>query len=331
MLHSSAPDHRPPIWLPDPYGGEEVPFIPAEESSAALHRQMSDEARSWRAAAATADAGAAVPACDPMGPSVARYRETMADLGIETVAGGIEVLVATLPPAVDGQVCGTYFTIDRWCRVRRDIPAPDGSIIEAGQEAFLSLLWLPDLGEPGSDAEQATVIDVGGILGLASTVELMWCRGIGWIPSPFKSHEPALLVVIVRGGSGHLSVWAMRSQAPESPLHLTDSSIKARIGLLSGPKKRWLRYWRNIRGERATPPELHGVLSRLERDSAWLAPDDARVLQATGDVAAMRATDPDAFSALHGEVLSLEPPLAMGATVETLDAVDDARAQLTLR
>ena len=82
-----------------------MPFIPAEESSVALHLQMSDEARAWRAAAAAADAGATVPTCDPMGPPVARYRGTMDELGIETVAEGIDVLMATLPPAVDGQVC----------------------------------------------------------------------------------------------------------------------------------------------------------------------------------------------------------------------------------
>lgn len=306
-------------------------FIPAEESSSALSGQMSAEARAWRRAAVAADSGAAVPACAPMGPSIARYRETMEDLGIQTVAGGIEVLVATLPPAVDGQVCGTYFTIDRWCRLRRDIPAPDGPIITAGQEAFMSLLWLPDLGEPGTAGEQEAVIDVGEILGLASTVELMWWRGLGWVRSPFQSQSTALLVAIVRGGSGHLSVWAVQSETPERPLHLRDSSIKARIGLLSGTQRRWLRYWRNIRGERATPPELHGVLSLLERDSAWLAPDNERVLQATGDVAALRTDDPDAFTALHGEVLSLEPPLAMGATAETLDAVDGATAQQALR
>ena len=309
-----------------------MPFIPAEESSAALHLQMSDEARAWRAAAAAADAGVSVPACDPMGMPVARYREIMDELGIESVAEGIEVLVATLPPAVDGQVCGTYFTIDRWCRLRHDVPASGGQDIEAGQEAFMSLLWLPDLAEPGSAAEQETVIEVGRILGLASTVELMWCRGIGWVQSPFKLQSPARLVVVVRGGSGHLSVWAMQSHAPESPLHLSDSSIKARISLLSEAKRRWLRYWRNIRGEHATAPELHGVLCRLEREGAWLVPDDERIVQATGDVAALRADSPDAFSALHGEVLSLEPPLAMGATAETLDAVDDAtRAQQALR
>ena len=330
---SSTPNQRTAIWLPDPYGGQgEVPFIPAEESSVALHLQMSDEAIAWRTAAAAADAGATVPTCDPMGPPVARYRRTMDELGIETVAEGIDVLMATLPPAVDGQVCGTYFTIDRWCRLRHDIPAPGGLVVAAGQEAFVSLLWLPDLGGSDSAAEQETVIEVGGILGLASTVELMWCRGIGWVESPFKSQSPALLVVIVRGSSGHLGVWALQSQAPESPLHLSDSSIKARISLLSGHKRRWLRYWRNIRGERATAPELHGVLSRLERERAWLAPDDQRIVQATGDVAALRADAPDAFSALHGEVLSLEPPLAMGATAETLDAVDDAtRAQQALR
>ena len=320
------------VWLPDPYGGaREVSFIPAEESPAALHRQMSADARAWRKAAVAADSGAAVPACAPMGPSIARYRKTMLDMGIETVSGGIEVIVATLPPAVDGNVCGAYFTIDRWCRLSRDIPASDGPIIQAGQEAFMAFLWLPDLSEPGSAAEQDAVIDVGGLLGLAATVELMWWRGLGWVRSPFQSQSPALLVTILRGSTGHLSVWAVQSEEPERPLHLTDSSINARIGLLSGAQRRWLRYWRNIRGERATPPELHGVLSLLERDSAWLAPDAERVLRATGDVATLRADDPDAFSALHGEVLSLEPPLAMGATAETLDAVEGATAHQALR
>lgn len=320
------------VRLPDPYGGErEVLFIPGEESAAALHRQMGEDARAWRKAAVAADSGASVPACAPMGPPIARYRETMQELGIETVAGGVEVLVATLPPAVDGKMCGLYFTIDRWCRLRRDIPASDGLIVRAGQEAFMSVLWLPDLGEPGSAAEQQAVVSVGELLGLASSVELMWWRGLGWIPSPFRSQSPALLVTIVRGGSGHLSVWAVQPEEPERPLHLTDSSINARIALLSGAQRRWLRYWRNIRGESATAHELHGILSLLERDGAWLAPDDERVLRATGDVAALRADDPDAFSALHGEVLSLEPPLAMGATAETLDAVDDATALQALR
>ena len=325
---SSTPNQRTAIWLPDPYGGQgEVPFIPAEESSAALHLQMSDEARAWRTAAAAADAGATVPTCDPMGLPVARYREIMDELGIESVAEGIDVVVATLPPAVDGQVCGIYFTIDRWCRLHNDVPASDGPVIEAGQEAFVSLLWLPDLTEPDAATEQEIVKAVGHVLRPASTAELMWCRGVGWVQSPFESQSPALLVVIVRGDSGHLSVWALQSEAPKTPLHLSDCDIKARISLLLEDKRRWLRYWRNIRGERATAPELHGVLCRLEREGAWLAPDDERVVQATRDVAALRADSPDAFGALHGEVLSLEPPLAMGATADTLDAVDDARAQ----
>ena len=169
-------------------------------------------------AAAAADAGATVPTCDPMGLPVARYREIMDELGIESVAEGIDVVVATLPPAVDGQVCGIYFTIDRWCRLHNDVPASDGPVIEAGQEAFVSLLWLPDLPEPDAATEQEIVIAVGNVLGLASTAELMWCRGVGWVQSPFESQSPALLVVIVRGDSGHPSVWALQSEAPrDSP------------------------------------------------------------------------------------------------------------------
>lgn len=321
--------------MPDPYGGgRDVPFIPAE-NAVAIQREMSDEARAWRATAAAADAGAAIRSCDPMGPAVALYRDAMADLGIETVAGGVEVLVATLPPEVDGHACGTYFTVDRWCRLRRDIAAPGGPTFEAGQDAFMSLVWMPGPDAPGSAAEQKAADDVGGLLELASTVELMWWHGSGWIDSPSKSQRPALLVVIVRADTGHLGVWGMQSQAPSdtslSPFYLRDGDIKERIRSLSQAQKRWLRSWQSIRGSDATAPELHGIISRLERDGAWLAPDNERVLRAIRDVTRLEENAPDAFTALHGEVLSLEPPLELGATTETLDAADNATAHQSLR
>ncbi|MYA40558.1 MAG: hypothetical protein F4Z31_02205 [Gemmatimonadetes bacterium] len=331
-MDTSAPNCRSSVWLPDPYGGgRDVPFIPAENSTS-VYRQMGPEARLWRATAADADAGTAIPACNPMAPAVAQHRDTMEEMGIETVAGGVEVLVATLPPAADdGQMCGTYFIVDRWCRLRRDIPAQGGPVLKAGQEAFMSLVWQPGPAVPDPDLEEEIVVEVGGILELASTVELMWWHGVGWVHSPFKSQRPALLVGIVRDDTGHLGLWTLQSQATLNPLYLTDCDIKARIRLLPRAQKRWLRCWRSMRGTSATAPELHAVLSRLERGHAWLAPDDERVLRASGEVAALEEDAPDAFSALHGEILSLEPPLEMGATAETLDAVDYATAQQAFR